>query len=248
MRTQKKERGVTLVELLIAMMILLVGLVPMLRAFMFALRTGNRARKMMIATNLARDMAEEIRAQAFSEGYADYKNQSYKLYYPHTDTAQRFGLETGENADTTSTNGGRISVFDDADDYDSWCRGSDCGTSSVTALETFDGQTYDGSGGYPNYLGFTRRVRVRNVFPSFATQTSFNPYDPSDYENALLISRYDFENWSTLRFDSDGNDVTGKSSLKIIEITVSYQGPGVENVEIQDLSFITIPMTPPVGE
>jgi Tfp pilus assembly protein PilV len=64
-----KEQGLSLVELLIAAVILVVALVPLMRVMMYALETGSRANKMTIATNLARDLAEEIRTQAYAEDY-----------------------------------------------------------------------------------------------------------------------------------------------------------------------------------
>lgn len=253
---RKRQRGVSLVELLVAMTILLIGLVPMMRVFLYALQTGNRARKMTVATNLARDMAEEIRTKAFSNEYADYKNNSWQAVYPRDpDVAQTFGLETGEDADTTSSNGGRLKVFNDVDDYDGWCRGTDCGVTPVKPLETFDGQVY-GKEGLVNLNGYTRRVRVRNLFPKFQNQTTYNPYyevgevDQETYMKSVIdFKRYNFENWSSCcRFDEDGNDVTGKSALKIIEVTVIYQGPDLADVRVKDLSFTTLPMDGPKGE
>lgn len=263
----KQEKGVSLVELLIAVTILLVGLVPMMRAFLFSLETGNRARKMTIATNLARDMSEEIRSKAFSEEYADYKDNEWKKVYPNTTSTQRFGLEHDaddpENADATSIQAGgkgRIMMFDDVDDYDGWCRGDDCGVTPVKALETFDGLKY-GTSGLTNMNGYTRRVRVRNLFPAFQVQTSYNPYYSLDdvaagtvttekYKaNLIEFKRYDFENWSSCcRRNEDGKDVTGKSSLKVIEVTVTYEGPGMAPIRVQDLSFVTSPMDGPKGE
>lgn len=257
---RKQERGVSLVELLVAITILLVGLVPMMRAFLFSLETGNRARKMTIATNLARDMSEEIRSKAFSEEYADYKDNTWKKVYPNTTSTQKFGRETGENADTTSSNGGRIMVFDDVDDYDGWCRGIGCGVTPIKPLETFDGVKY-GDSGLTDMYGYTRRVRVRNLFPAFQVQTSYNPYYSLDdvaagtvtsekYKaNLIEFKRYDFENWSSCcRFNDSGKDVTGKSALKIIEVTVTYEGPGMAPIRVQDLSFVTSPMDGPKGE
>lgn len=251
-----RQRGVSLVELLVAMTILLIGLVPMMRVFLFSLETGNRARKMTIATNLARDMSEEIRSKAFSEEYGDYAGNSWTAVYNRDPSvAQSFGRETGENADTTSSNGGRIKVFDDVDDYDGWCRGAGCGVTPVKPLETFDGVKY-GTNGLTDLTGYTRRVRVRNLFPTFQLQTSYNPYYRADevtaeeYKRSVIdFKRYDFENWSSCcRFDEDGNDVTGKSALKIIEVTVTYQGAGMAEVRVQDLSFVTLPMDGPKGE
>jgi hypothetical protein len=157
-------------------------------------------------------------------------------------------LETGESA-TTSPGSGRISQFDDVDDYDGWCRGAECTTPSV--LETFDGYQYDGNQGYPDYSNFTRRVTVRNLFPIPSLTYTRNPYasytgvtDADVYQDT--VNRFEFENWSTLRVVS-GEDATGRTPLKIIEIIVTYDGTGAGEVEVEDLSFAVMPVTPPTG-
>ncbi len=208
----KREQGLSLVELLVAVAILAVAIIPMVRILMFGLQTGNRANKLTIATNLARDLTEEIRIQAFAEEFV-YPNPSCDRdsAYPKTADAQCFGLEAGETVDT-ATNGGRIDVFDDADDYDGWCRG-DCNdtpdnSADDTFLETYDGRKYNGEEGYPAYYGFTRRVRVHNLDAAGKHLSEFdqNPFKNSTSEEAEEdenpIRRYNFDNWSAIVTES----------------------------------------------
>ena len=246
-----KERGMTLIEVLVAAAILLVGIVPLVRVLMFGLETGNRAHKMTIATNLARDLAEEIRIQAFSEEYVYPSPQcNINNVYPKiTDVRQCFGKESGETVDTV-TNGGRINVFDDIDDYDRWCRG-DCNNtpndaSDDTSLETFDGFQYNGNSGYPPYIGFTRRVRIHNIDVGNRHVAEFFADPFASYtttENTQFIKRYNFENWSALTSFDGGPYALGLTPLKRIEITVTYSGPGVSDVEVVDVSYAVMPIS-----
>ncbi len=239
------NRGVSLIELLVAVTILLIGTVPLLRVILFGLETGNRAHKITIATNLARDMAEEMRTQAFSEEfvYNSAECSINNVYKKKPDKPQCFGLDSGESG-ATAGNGGRIAVFDDVDDYNGWCRGRDC-SGSYQALETYDGYRYNGSDGYPPYFGFTRSVRVHNLdvggdrpLHEFYADP-FESYTSTD--NTQFIKRYDFQNWSTLTEKTDGTDATGLTPLKRVEITVTYEGPVVKGVDVVDVSYVVMP-------
>lgn len=241
----KHEQGVSLVELLVAVAILVTGLVPLLRVIMYGLETGNRASKMTIATNLARDLAEEMRTQAFSEEfvYGSSECPINQVYNKNPGNPQCFGPDSGEDV-ATAANGGRIAVLDDVDDYDGWCRGKDC-PGSYQPLETYDGYLYSGSEGYPPYFGFTRKVRVHNldvgadrVLHEFRADP-FETYTSTD--STQFIKRYDFTNWSTLTVKKDGTDATGLTPLKRIEITVTYDGPTVGGIEVVDVSYVVMP-------
>ena len=244
MKNMNKEQGVTLVELLVAVAILAVGLIPLVRVLMYGLETGNRANKMTISTNLARDLTEEIRSQAFSEEFV-YPNPQCNLLgaYPDVPTvAQCVGRESGEDEANTLSQGGRIEVFDDVDDYDGWCRGRDC--SGQPPLETYDGYQYDGAQGYPPYRNFTRRVRIHNLdvgnrHVSEFIRDPFASYTSTD--SSQLIRRYDFNNWTALTEDQSGNSVTGLSPLKRIEVIVTYEGPTVKSVGVTDISYAVMP-------
>lgn len=181
-------RGVSLVELLVAMAILAVALTPLLGIFLQSLKLSEKAYRMSMATNLARDMAEEIRVKDFWEPYFGKDLDRRQPYFPYRDpnpTPQPFGLDTinistdGPN-DNYVVGNPRYLAFDDVDDYHGWCRGKDCETFCLnfvgtpqevlcrdnTYLETYDGKPYNGRGGYPLYADFTRRVEVFNIHPS----------------------------------------------------------------------------------
>ncbi len=247
---QAKNRGVSLIELLVAVAILMLGAVPMIRVIMYGLEVTNRAHKTTLATNLAREMAEEIRSQAFSEEYVYLSRDGscdIETRYPESLTvAQCFGLESGESSDTAA-NEGRIAVFDDIDDYNGWCRGEECeGTASIplnggpqSALEDYDG-TQHGS----DSLWFTRRVRIHNLTVANQEISSFYK-DPfplyTSTDNRQDIKRYNFENWSSLtRFD-DGSSATGLTWLKRIEVRVTYNGPSVKGIEVLEVSHAVMP-------
>lgn len=249
---KSQEQGLSLVELLIAATILVIALVPLMRVMMYALETGSRANKMTIATNLARDLSEEIRTQAYAEDYVLFNRASgcnYQMNYPVTNTPQCFGLEEGDIATiNTLGGGGRIRVFDDVDDYDGWCRGRDCG-GTYKPLETFDGHTYDGKEGYPSYHNFTRRVRIHNLDliernVSFFKADPFESYTSSNYTQP--IKRYLFQNWSTeLIYRTGTTDVraTGLSSIKRIEVTVTYDGTDTSGIEAVDVAYVVMPIS-----
>lgn len=248
---KSQEQGLSLVEVLIAAAILVVALVPLLRVMMYALETGSRANKMTIATNLARDLSEEIRTQAFAEDYVLFNRASgcnYKTNYPVSTTPQCFGLETGEDPAQTRSQGGRIKEFDDVDDYDGWCRGRDC-TGGYKPLETFDGHAYDGGEGYPSYHNFTRRVRIHNLDligrqVALFKRDPFAMYTSTDYTQP--IKRYLFDNWSTVLIYKSGSTsqrATGLSAVKRIEVTVTYDGTDTSGVEVVDISYVVMPIS-----
>ncbi len=234
---RKKEQGLSLVELLLAVAILLIGLIPLVRVLMYGLETANRANKITVATNLARDIAEEIRSQAFSEEFViGSPSCSIDSVYPNVaTTAQCIGREGSDEAETlTLTQGGRIQVFDDVDDYDGWCRGVGCSDPSK-ALETYDGYAYEGAA----YYGFTRQVRVGNVDPTVAYVTEFSADPYASYTattNVQTIRRYNidvYDSWTTL---------TGLTALKRIEVTVTYERSGsAGKVEVVDLNYAVMP-------
>ena len=189
-RTSASPRGVTLVELLVAMAVLSFGILPLVSIFIYALRVSERSNKMTMALNLARDMSEEIRANAFWDPDVANNPDERVKYYPLKEiapTPQPFGLETGEGYvgdDDGSKKKGRLASFDDVDDYNGWCRGPKCADCAalagdlckVTEYEVnYRGEKYDGTGGHPMYRNFTRRVRVFNIFQN-TTAAKANPH------------------------------------------------------------------------
>lgn len=248
---KRQQRGVSLIELLVAVAILLIGVVPLIRVIMYGLEVSNRAHKMTRATNLAREMAEEIRSQAYSEEfvYGDRASgcDNLEIVYPETDTAQCFGLEAGESHTDTASKGGRIAVLDDIDDYNGWCRGRECG-GSFLPLEDHDGEQHSNES-----LWFTRRVRIHNlnvagreletfrrdIFPNYTSSEDKSPYSEQ------TIKRFNFENWSSLtqKEDATGSmvDASGWTWLKRIEVRVTHNGAMVKDLEVVDVSYAVMP-------
>ncbi|MCP4402616.1 MAG: prepilin-type N-terminal cleavage/methylation domain-containing protein [bacterium] len=239
---KKNNRGISLIELLVASAILAIGLIPLVTVMMYGLNTSNRAHKMTRATNLSREMAEEIRSQAFSEefvyGQRDPACDLNTSYPEKENAAQCFGLESGENIDTAS-NGGRMTVYDDVDDYHGWCRGVDCG-GAKTSLEDFDGTLHGSQEG----LWFTRRVRVHNLSVAGRHISSFykDPFESyTSTDSRQNIRRFNFENWSSDFTQKDGDVASGLTWLKRIEVTVIYNGPTVKGVGVVDVSYAVMP-------
>lgn len=244
------ERGLSLVEILVAIVILLLGIVPLMRLMMFSLRTGNRAHVKTVSTDLARGMAEEIRMKVFAEEYIEGFPGDRDLLYPNTNTPQSFGLDTGETS--FSVGDGRFFVFDDVDDYNQWCRGPACDCTGVTPaalcdtspIETYDGNKYDGTKGFPAYPQYTRKVNIFNVDVEAA---NIGTYRKAPFENLsgmyVYINRFDFEESN---FTNITSDVTGLTPLKIIEVVVTYQGVRVrdarEGQEVKDVSMAVMPI------
>jgi type II secretory pathway pseudopilin PulG len=245
-----RERGLSLVEILVAIVILLLGIVPLMRLMMFSLRTGNRAHVRTVATDLARGMGEEIRMKAFAEEFIEDFPGDRDVLYPNTDTPQSFGLDGTETA--FSVGDGRFFAFDDVDDYNQWCRGPACDCTGVipaalcdtSPIETYDGNKYDGTKGFPAYPQYTRKVHVFNVNVDAA---NIGTYRKAPFENLsgmyIYINRFDFEESN---FSNITSDAAGLSPLKIIEVTVTYHGVRVadsrEAQEVKDVSMAVMPI------
>ena len=267
-RTSASPRGVTLVELLVAMAVLSFGILPLVSIFIYALRVSERSNKMTMALNLARDMSEEIRANAFWDpDVANHPDERIK-YYPLKEVAplpQPFGLETGEDY---AVGGSRLAAFDDVDDYNGWCRGPKC--ADCTALaghlcqvtdfeESYNGELYDGTNGHPIYRGFTRRVRVFNIFQNTTAakaslhQIRFGAFSTKTFNFFDLRDGYDARSGYKVADDIMKNLTTngklrnqyarGMTRLKVIEVSVEYTGPVAGTVGVKDVSFAVMPIT-----
>ena len=193
MEWRRKYQGVSLVELLVALAILGVALIPLLGVFTHALKTTEHSNKRTIAINLARDLQEEVRSRAFAEPDLPTLGSGISPYFPNGTTPFPFGCEEcpshGGTAFVDGTDS-RLAKFDDVDDYDGWCEGKDCsapawtcpGTSAADglcgnhpALRAYDKTPYTGQG-YPHYQGFTRRVEVFNIFQNASTAVTAGQY------------------------------------------------------------------------
>lgn len=68
----KSNKGFTLVEVLIAIAILAIIVVPLLRAFVVSANTNAKARRTMRATTLAQNVIEELKAYSLDESAEQY--------------------------------------------------------------------------------------------------------------------------------------------------------------------------------
>ena len=138
--SSSSKDGFTFAECLLALIILGVALSPLLLCFPTGAKQGRLSKKMSVATDLAQDLMDEIKKMAFEEPGAP----------------DSFGREGGESSPRNDP--ANVNDFDDVDDYDSW--------KIENPPEDMDGNLFDGTGGRPDYQGFTRTVEVINVAES----------------------------------------------------------------------------------
>lgn len=257
-RRLRSQRGVSLVELLVAVGILAVALVPLLRLFLFALRTAEHSNKKMIAMNLARDLQEEIRSKEFADPIYTGLNGALGA----TGGPTTVGLETNDTYTAIKSR----QYLDDVDDYDGWCRGQDCDCSDATApqntdgrcikgapLEAFNGDKYRGNA-YPHYFGFTRQVRVYNIYRDVTDRLGTG--DPQEHKVWIGVGterndkNFQFFNLQDANFRNltgsppgQTGGARGRTPLKVIEVTVKYKGPVTPEITITDEALIALPIS-----
>ncbi|PID58317.1 hypothetical protein CSB45_04420 [candidate division KSB3 bacterium] len=233
MKSIRSQQGVSLIELLVALAILAVALIPLMSLYTHAVRTAEHAHKRTIAVNLARDLLEEIRAKAFSEPDPN------QLYYPNTTTAQPFGIE--ESFYNSAL--GRWGQFDDVDDYDGWCRGKECGGQ---ALEAYDAEKYAGNG-FPRYHNFTRRVQVYNIYPNISTQVAAGENrrgsEPRSHNmtiggNSQAFDFYDLRDQTLPSLKAPN----GTTRQKVVQVTVTYTGPVTPPLGVKETAIVVLPL------
>jgi prepilin-type N-terminal cleavage/methylation domain-containing protein len=111
-----KEKGFSMIELLISTVIFSMGVLSLAQVFILGVNTIHKSKFQIRATNLAREMMEEIQSKAFDETMvgldpsAQQIPTSFTNYAVSEDTTSGFPLDAGE------PNGLR-SAFDDIDDY-----------------------------------------------------------------------------------------------------------------------------------
>lgn len=238
----RKQLGVSLVELLVALAILAIALVPLLSVFLHALKTTEHSNKRTIAINLARDMLEEIRSKEFVEPGVSPSGGPATV-----------GLETSDGYSATVS---RL-FLDDVDDYDGWCRGQDCecggvppdtGTSGDglcddnSALEAYDGTAYQGEG-YPHYMGFTRRVEVFNIHPT-PDQGNQQPREHRmdiGKDTARKSKKFNFYDLRAENFPNLTGNAAGNSRLKVVKVNVTYKGVATPDINIEDFALVVLP-------
>jgi prepilin-type N-terminal cleavage/methylation domain-containing protein len=276
MEWRGKQQGMSLIELLVALAILGVALVPMLAVFTHALKTTEHSNRRTIAENLVRDLQEEIRSKAFSEpNPTDYLPALVGTdYYPNWTTPQSTGCEECNSSKSGTKGAGvpfsttdtRLKKFNDVDDYDGWCEGSGCTTGGCTAsaiawglcgtnvnpaIEAYDGTPYTGKG-YPHYQGFTRMVQVFNIFPNVSATKGREPRSHNmwlgvgTYRKASPFNFYDLRDergFKNLTSDRRWGRARGKTDLKIVQVTVTYQGGFTPNFTIEDRALVAAPLS-----
>ena len=130
----KVSRGFTYLEVIVALVIVAAILIPLILQFPVAMEVQRTSRILSIASELARELMEEIESKAFHDP---------------TGGAASFGIEAGEVSVPQTRE-----TFDDVDDYDDW---------SGNPPEDISGALMDGTGGLPDYQEYTRSVVVEKV-------------------------------------------------------------------------------------
>lgn len=241
MQGNRPQRGVSLVELLVAMAILATVLTPLLGIFMQALKTSMHANRRTIARSLAREMVEEIRSKPFIDPLISLRTGTM---YPRGTTPQPFGFNaSGENDGTYNQAVSRLRQFDDVDDYNGWCRGPRCNCAGVTPagicdatlpLEDYNGTRYAGTG-FAHYQGFTRQVQVFNVTPATPGTHSME-IGRGAYRDEKNFRFYD------LRSEQMTAAANGMTNLKAIRVTVTYSGGTTPEFSIEDVALTVLPV------
>ena len=77
---RKQNKGFTLVEVLIAMTILAIIVVPLLHAFVTSSRTNAKAKQLMKATTLAQNVMEELKANSIEEVARQFNSSPERTY------------------------------------------------------------------------------------------------------------------------------------------------------------------------
>lgn len=154
------KKGLTFLEIVIALSILTIALVGYFQIFNTALNSNHRATQEIIATNLARGLMAEIMSKEFVEPGSG-------------DPPPALGPDSGETD--------RFNGFDDVDDYHGLSESPPITVGNVVMDGTIPG--------VPNYSNFTRSVEVtyctiigitsenRNVVPDVG---------PTDYKQITI--------------------------------------------------------------
>ncbi|MBU1043033.1 MAG: hypothetical protein KJ915_01390 [Candidatus Omnitrophica bacterium] len=99
------QAGFSYIEVLMAVMILALALIPLLSQFYIGFQGNINAELVTQATDLADDLMEEIKSRRFDEN--EFPDEPVNL--------SSFGPDFGENANNRAT-------FDDIDDYNNWSK------------------------------------------------------------------------------------------------------------------------------
>lgn len=117
LKTLKNNKGMSMIEVLVAAAIFAVGLLNMAQIFVLSGAAIFNARVQTEVTTLAQEMMEEIQSKAFDEVIVGDDNpfrtrlpSEFTDYHSPGDTLSGFPLDDGEVAGDRNT-------FDDMDDY-----------------------------------------------------------------------------------------------------------------------------------
>ena len=153
------KKGLSFLELIIALSIISVGLVGLIQASNTALELYYRTSRQIIATNLAKSLLAEI----ISRDFVDPDDPTNTILGPNMGSSQ---MET--------RCGSAGNVFDDVDDYN--------GTSE-NPPRTVNGTVMNGTAGTPDYSYFTRNATV--IYVNFLADNTYDetqPQTPTDYK------------------------------------------------------------------
>lgn len=168
MQKQTKEKqlnnaGFSLVELLIAIVILSIIVVPLLHSFVTSARTSAKARNTMHATAIAEDAMEEFEAYTIEEMAERYENNGF------TAEEDENGRWTFRKRDSSTTSGSYdvVATLDPTvDQYQ-----------AVNAKELVDIQNLSGS---LNAIYTEAEDAANDAYGYFATHRGFNKGDTSE--------------------------------------------------------------------
>lgn len=259
MNDRTRTRGVSLIELLVAVAILAVALTPLLAVFVQSVKTAEHSHKKTLALNLLRDMQEEIRSKDFVDNQFTVVGGVGPKGGPAT-----FGLETGDGYSATAAQGRQL--LDDIDDYNGWCRGKECqcgGTGDDTgvsanglcddnsSLESYRREYYTGPG-YTRYDGFTRRVQVYNIWSNVSSVQNIaqrgGGRQPWTHYMAVGMNSakdkpFKFYDLRDQNFANLTTGARGRTDLKIVRVTVTYRGPVTPAINLQEAMVLALPIS-----
>jgi MSHA pilin protein MshD len=152
----RETKGLTLIEIMLAMTILVIAVIPLMKMLGDTIKGAQTFGEITIATQLAQDLMEEIKSKKWDETEPNDGTITTTPTRIQVDNATH-GLDDINNENVTQTPGNGKTNWDDMDDYD--------GLTETPSLDTNNNVI-------TNYGKFSRTVEVRYVT---ITQTSSGP-------------------------------------------------------------------------
>lgn len=147
----KKKKGYTLVEIMIAMVVLVLGLIPLVKLIGDSLVATSDLGSRSVANELAQDLMEEIKQRKWDE------NAGADGFT--TTLSATLGIDGAPEIATNKT------TFDDIDDYNLGSTGNNWGWTERPPSDAANNPL-------SQYGKFTRTVRVRYVTDTFVSATT----------------------------------------------------------------------------